>query len=131
MALSCRVYRVLGANTENLFTKTVILRSQDRLQHEHPYVHWGGVVPLPAYIKRADGSLHRNGIASVDRISKIHRTDLPARCLFADAYGPVISPRGPSYVDRLPFDPHLLVLNRDKVCDYCFFGGPDKTSPLP
>jgi len=131
MALSCRVYRVLGANTENLFTKTVILRSQDRLQHEHPYVHWGGVVPLPAYIKRADGSLHRNGIASIDRISKIHRTDLPARCLFADAYGPVISPRGPSYVDRLPFDPHLLVLNRDKVCDYCFFGGPDKTSPLP
>jgi hypothetical protein len=131
MALSCRVYRVLGANTENLFTKTVTLQSEDRLQHDHPYVHWGGVVPLPAYIKRADGSLHRNGIASVDRVSKIHRTDLPTRCLFADAYGPVISPRGPSYFDQLPFDPRLLASNRDKVCDYCFFGGPDKTSPLP
>jgi hypothetical protein len=122
---------VLGAQDENLFTKTVTLKSEDRLRHDHPYVHWGGVVPLPAFIKRSDGSLRRNGIASVDRVSTIHRTDLPTRCLFADAYGPVIAPRGPIYVDALPFDPKLLAHNRDKVCDYCFFGGPDKTSPLP
>jgi hypothetical protein len=81
MALSCRVYRVLGDRSENLFTKTVTLKSEDRLRHDHPYVHWGGVVPLPAFIKRSDGPLRRDGIASVDRVSKIHRTDLPTRCL--------------------------------------------------
>ncbi|HET9649267.1 MAG TPA: hypothetical protein VFP34_13710 [Microlunatus sp.] len=129
MSLECRVYRTLGTTIENRFHTTVTLKPSDRLDHSHPYVHWGGTVPLPAFVKTADGSLTRNGLASVDRRSKIHRTDLPGRCLFADAYGPVIT-QHPDYLDALPFPETELSLHRELVCDYCFFGGPDKSSPL-
>lgn len=128
-SLECRVYRTLGTRTENLFNQTVTLKPTDRLEHSHPFVNWAGTVPLPAFVKTADGSLTRNGLLSVDRRSKIHRTDLPGRCLFADSYGPVIT-QHPIYLDTLPFPKSELVLHREQVCDYCFFGGPDKTSPL-
>jgi hypothetical protein len=126
MSLDCRVYRTLGTTLENLFHKTITLKPTDRLDHSHPYVHWQGTVPLPVFVKRADGSLTRNGLASVDRKSKIHRTDLPGRCLFADSYGPVITEH-PDYLDDLPFPKAELAHHRHLVCDYCFFGGPDKT----
>jgi hypothetical protein len=33
------------------------------------------------------------------------------------------------YMDALPFPLEELVARRAAVCDYCFFGGPDKNSP--
>ena len=33
-------------------------------------------------------------------------------------------------MDELPFPLEELVAHRGLVCDYCFFGGPDKDEPL-
>jgi hypothetical protein len=34
------------------------------------------------------------------------------------------------YLDQLPFAEQDLLQQRAQVCDYCFFGGPDKDVPL-
>ena len=128
MSLTCRLYRTVGSNTENLFNQTVTLRADDPLDRSHPFVHWHAVVPLPSFVPGPDGALHKNGIPFVDRTSTIHRTDLPGRCLFADGFSPGVVP---TYLDKLPFPESDLVGQRHRVCDYCFFGGPDKSVPLP
>jgi hypothetical protein len=128
MSLTCRLYRTLGSATENRFNQTVTLRATDPIDRRHPFVHWHAVVPLPSFVPGPDGALHKNGIPSVERTSKIHRTDLPWRCLFADQFSPDVTP---VYLDQLPFPVTDLAGQRHRVCDYCFFGGPDKSVPLP
>lgn len=128
MSLSVRLYRTLGDRTENLFNQTVRLRADDPLDRRHPFVHWHAVVPLPSFVPGPDGTLHKNGIPFAQRTSKIHRTDLPGRCLFADGFARDVRP---DYLDELPFPESDLVTQRDRLCDYCFFGGPDKSVPLP
>ena len=34
-------------------------------------------------------------------------------------------------VDTLPYDWDHLYKNRHYLCEYCFFGGPDKKKPFP
>jgi hypothetical protein len=44
-----------------------------------------------------------------------------------------LSPSGYSkclYLDELPFPIEEINAHRDELCEYCFFGGPDKFIPL-
>jgi hypothetical protein len=36
----------------------------------------------------------------------------------------------PEYLDELPFPRDEIMLKREQLCDYCFFGGPTGTVPL-
>lgn len=126
LALTCRVYRTMGAAAEDLYTSTVRLRNDDRLDRRHPYVRWRSHVRLPAFI-REDDVFVPNPLPFIDRVSTIHRTDLPGRCLFADQYSSFAEP---VYMDALPVAHERVVAERNEFCDYCFFGGPDKDTPL-
>jgi len=63
----------------------------------------------------------------VPKQSAIHRTAVPGRCsmLMRAAYKAKFL-----YLDELPFPVAELNNHRDELCEYCFFGGPDKTVPL-
>jgi hypothetical protein len=117
-AVSLRVYRPMLGRTKEIGAWSVTITVEDRLDRTHPYVWWDGW---------ANGSYKE---------SVLHRTAAPGRCLMIE--------RAPlrtrfRYVDELPFPVAELTLHRggteaDRrshiVCDYCFFGGPDKTVPL-
>jgi hypothetical protein len=128
VSLECRVFRVLGAATHNLFNKSVRLAAVDDLDPSHPFVRWHANVALPAFTVEADGSVTKTGIPFVERYSRIHRTDLAGRCLFAARTSSFAA--GREYLDALPFPASEILFNRRHVCDYCFFGGPDKRTPL-
>lgn len=127
LSLSCHVYRSFGPAIESLHFGSVALTLDDPLDSRHPFVRWRHTVPVPFVQVEADGSTTKLGEPLVERFSKIHRTDLPGRCLFAHQYSSLAEPE---YLDDLPFPRSDLVRLRARVCDYCFFGGPDKNTPL-
>ena len=116
--VSLRVYRPLQGRTKEIGSATFGIEIMDRLDRSRPYVWWSGW---------AVGS---------PKESVLHRTATPGRCLMVE--------RAPQrttfqYVDELPFPVAELHLHRggtvadrrsEIVCDYCFFGGPDKDVPL-
>ncbi len=116
--VSVRVYRPLQGRTKEIGSAQFGIEVMDRLDRSRPYVWWSGwAVGGP-------------------KESVLHRTATPGRCLMVE--------RAPQrtkfqYVDVLPFPVADLHLHRggtdaarrsEIVCDYCFFGGPDKTVPL-
>ena len=70
--------------------------------------------------------------------SKIHRTHLTERCAMLGSiaqplsppHGETFPPKEIEYLDVLPFPAEVLAEQRRQVCDYCFFGGPDKNVSL-
>jgi hypothetical protein len=89
-------------------------------------VHWRRQTQVPEVMVDANGNHHRLGANWITRYSVLHRTDLPGRCLFADAG----VQSQPEYLDELPFPRDEIMLKREQLCDYCFFGGPTGTVPL-
>ncbi|NUP05873.1 MAG: hypothetical protein HOW73_07435 [Polyangiaceae bacterium] len=136
--IQCRVYRPVLSQTEELFQEEKTLTVSDRLDRGRPFVRWRHSVYVPnvrvSYDqgRRVDQIL---GYDSVVRQSKIHRTAYPGRCRFATQYSSHVrfdgTPDRPmlEYLDTLPFPVEELPQNRRQVCDYCFFGGPDKNVP--
>ena len=74
----------------------------------------------------------RNGYRQrkVVRRSKIHRAPGKGGCRFSDQYLDLPGQPGKFVSLRrftgLPFEMNDIEAHRDKVCPYCFFGGPDK-----
>lgn len=138
----CRLYRALAEETVELFSGSLELRVGDRLDRTRPYVRWSHTVFVPQVeVTSANGERVPRVVDHqfVRRTSDIHRTAIPGRCRFADAFSPRVlpapDPRAPEspcleYLDELPFPVSELAANRQQLCDYCFFGGPDKTVPL-
>jgi hypothetical protein len=119
--ITCRLYRSAGGITEDLFNKTVYIQSVDpRPDAVKPYVQWAHRVTY------SNGFRKRK----VVRRSKIHRVPGKGGCRFSDQY--LRLPGNPAkFVSLrrftgLPFAWSEIENNRDKVCPYCFFGGPDK-----
>lgn len=127
-SISCRVYRPLGSAVDELVNQTVNLRIEDRLDRTHPFVRWRHHVYTPQVTKHANGQRELVGYNYIERVSAIHRTDVPGRCRFADQFSHK-HVQTPEYLDALPFPTAELVARRAQVCDYCFFGGPDKSTP--
>lgn len=145
--IECRIYRVLGAVTEEIFNSSLSLSIVDTLDRSHPFVRWRHWVFAPIVKVEPNGSHTLSGMRLSWRNSRIHRTDVPGRCQMVSKYSlhypgppftefghwaPAIPTPAPEmeYLDTLPFDREDLIKNREKLCDYCFFGGPTKTMPL-
>ena len=117
--ITLRVYRPLLGRTKEIGSAKVTMTIADRLDRTHPYVWWSGWA------------------AGARKESALHRTKVPGRCTMAD--------RAPfrtllTYLDDLPFPEEEIGQHRQqdpagnhhlKTCDYCFYGGPDKSALLP
>ena len=135
LRMTCRVYSTLGPITTDLFNTTVALRVTDVLDRSHPFVQWRHQVYTPVVRVEPDGSHTQLGFNLVERLSNIHRTAVPGRCRMVSRYSDKVSRTADQsphleYSDALPFPHDQLVARRAVVCDYCFFGGPDKNVPL-
>jgi hypothetical protein len=119
--LSARVYRSGGGPSFDYLNTTRTISISDRLDRSHPYVHWHHHIPTPEVV---DGK--QIGWRQNSRQSVIHRTDVPARCKFVASFSAEVEQ--PDYLEALPFPLDELAANRDDVCDYCFYGGPTKTT---
>ncbi|KWU26425.1 hypothetical protein [Burkholderia cenocepacia] len=108
-----------------------IVSISDPLDRHHKFVHWG---PYPVWFQNA-GTTDAQGQMDVYkhiRRSKIHRVAVFARC---NALKDIYRRRGDGvwvpdwqYFDELPFPAEHAdrPIERRMLCDYCFFGGPDK-----
>lgn len=128
-SINCSVFQK-GSPKELLASHTVQLTVEDRLDRTHPFVQWDHQACVPR-VERVQGILRQTGWDYVERSSKIHKTKLPGRCRMAGQYSPQTWPISLHYSDSLPFPADQLSEHREMLCDYCFFGGPDKETPLP
>lgn len=138
LKISCRVYRTLGEDIEDFYNGYLIVCFRDRLDRSHPYVRWYHYVYTPDVRVEEDGSHTILGGHIKYRISRIHRTDVPGRCLMVSRYSISKPARfrpsraiGVEYLDQLPYRNAELNSHRHEICDYCFFGSPVNTQLLP
>jgi hypothetical protein len=115
-AVWVQVYLQLQGRVKQLGVCGFSVQIADRFDRHHPYVRWEHQVLIPGGYER--------------RRSAIHRTSLDGRCSMADRASWTTEFE---YLDALPFALSDAVANRAVLCDYCFFGGPDKSMlrPLP
>jgi hypothetical protein len=100
-------------------------------------IRWPHEVYEPVVIAGSDGSRILSGYELQSRHSRIHRKACPGRCRMVSCYSKNVhtnasAPSELECLDVLPF-PHnqeQIIDNRRILCDFCFFGGPDKTVPL-
>jgi hypothetical protein len=124
--VSCTATLTLGNQVGQIWFGRQTITIYDNLDRHHKYVQWG---PHTVYFKNqgTDGEWW-----SHNRISHIHRTAVSPRCLMLRiAATDGVFPGGISYLDELPFAWQYLNGHRKPLCEYCFFGGPDKTDPFP
>lgn len=129
----CSVLLTIGAQTGEIWSDEVTITVTDNLDRRHPYVQWG---PHTAYFKNAGTGGHW---WAATRTSRIHRTAISARCqmlkraaqrsLAKQSSSTKFAPM--TYFDQLPFPVNDLNGERGPLCEYCFFGGPDKVVPYP
>jgi hypothetical protein len=135
----CKIEITLDGQTGQLWTGEEHVWIADYLDRKRKFVQWG---PHRAYFKNAGTN---DEWWTHVRLSKIHRTSVEARCLAVRNRGDAAfnslawkSIRGTlwTYFDTLDFFTEAdwaanLTRWRHLLCDYCFFGGPDKKNPLP
>ncbi len=131
ISMSVRVTRQLATSSVTVFQANGAVFDRGLISRAHPYVRWlrGSVVPWVR--KEADGSLTPLGLRTINRLSAIHRTDVPHSCLFIEPQTGSSGSIDYTYLDQLPFPESDIVRHRAVLCDYCFFGGPSSTRPLP
>jgi hypothetical protein len=132
LLISCRIYRTLDTISE-LFGGYTDIRVMDWVDRSHPYVHWTHDARAQEARVERDGSVTVLGNHVKHRRSKIHRTDLPLRCHNV-RWGVIPIDKNKlkvEYLDELPFPPEEIARSREQLCDYCFFGGPDRNVTLP
>jgi len=111
----------LGSQVGEIWSGSQTIPIVDSLDRHHKYVHWG---PIGVFFMNA--GTDKQWWTRVRR-SRIHRTALSARCREVRR-----SKKGTrKYFDTLPFEWEDLNQHRIPLCEYCFFGGPDKSVPFP
>ena len=105
----------------------ILSRLQDRAKK---FVQWGPYQILyPKYPLTVDGyNYGQPDWVLLSKKPKIHKTDIDVRCKFVAFHTQNVELR---YFDELPFPEDQLLENRHMICDYCFFGGPDKNDLTP
>lgn len=123
----CTVTATIGTQKGVIFSDEVVVEIPDDLDRTRNFVVWG---PHRVFFANAGTN---NESWTHNRTSKIHRTATGARCMMlrqrAEAT-PRMRPRF-RYFDTLPAEWNPLAEHRHFLCDFCFFGGPDKTTPFP
>lgn len=138
LLVSVRVVRELGPITEQLFSATMTVKVRDFLDRSHPFLRWRHEVRVPSIRVDTDGIRTVQGYPLQRRVSKVHRTAIPGRCRMVQRMSlhrvtvpePVPAVVGIEYLDVLPFAREELDGHRSEVCEYCFFGGPGRVTPL-
>lgn len=132
--VTCRVYRPWGVMTQELWSGSLLVPIEDRLHRHKPYVKWTRNVFYKGYTAKV-GMPNRKPLGWVEDRRKwvIHKTDPDERCRFADQYTPKLGKDDLDYLDVLPFPETEadMLANIDKLCAYCFYGGPDKSGQSP
>jgi hypothetical protein len=130
LVVTCTAVRRFGAVQEKIATDSCTLVISDRLDRSHPYVSWRHQTYSPITQTQLNGQVQVIDYWAEYRKSAIHRTDVPGRCSNAARFS---EDAVPQYHDALPFALVDIDFHRDLLCDYCFWGGPDKTElkPLP
>jgi hypothetical protein len=140
-AVSCRVMMTLGSAAGEIWSGKQTIIIADALDRSRPFVEWGG-----KYVHFSNVGTGGKYWTRYSR-SRIHRTAVAARCrmLRARVFGRQLALEHPEenwaaldgpgpefhYLDTLPWPWADLKFHRKILCEYCFFGGPDKTSPYP
>lgn len=130
----CRIRLSRGGQTGEIWSGVQTVAITDILDRRRRYVQWG---PHSVFFKNegTGGSWWTR-----TRTSRIHRTAVSARCLMLRQAAQAHSLTGPdagqyftgvTYLDTLPVPANDLYAHRGPLCEYCFFGGPDKTTPYP
>jgi hypothetical protein len=121
--VNCTATLTLGSQIGEIWSGKKTIPILDKFDRHHKYIEWFHTV----YFTNAgtDGKIWWR-----DRRSRIHRIAVSARCKMLREIGHKFgTPR--KYRDKLPFAWDQLSANRKILCEYCFFGGPDKTEPFP
>lgn len=128
----CRIYRPWGVATQEIWKGELLIKIEDRLHRDKPFVRWERTVFFKNYSAKLNNP-SRKGLGWTEERRKfaIHKTDPDERCLFADGYTKKLNKDELIYLDELPFPESEIKHNMDQVCEYCFFGGPDKVNPKP
>ena len=131
----CTVELTLDGQTGEIWTDVQGVSISDYIDRHHKYVEWG---PHVVHFKNEGTGDHW---WQHTRRSRIHRTAVSARCrmlqqvakehaaAFTDPAYHLFT--NVTYKDVLPFSWAHLNNHRKPLCEYCFFGGPEKTTSLP
>jgi hypothetical protein len=131
--VSCRCVRLLGYRVDTVFTGQIAVSVPDAFDRHHPYVHWNHQAFFPAPGPPPPPGKHQPYWGR-SRISAIHRTEPRVRCLEMRRRtlpDPRIKSVGYQYLDALPPGLGAHGRNGPRVCQYCFYGGPTKSTLLP
>jgi hypothetical protein len=135
--ISCIATLTLGNQVGEIWSFSEQLEINDLLDRSHSFVHWGPhdvVFAAPGYTAQAPIFWCHT------RNSRVHRTAVAARCqmLKLKAVSVITTTARKKrnfvplkYIDDLKFDWSTLLMHRKILCEFCFFGGPDKLVPLP
>lgn len=130
--IRCRVYRPWGVTTQEIYYKEITITIADRLHRDKPYVRWESDVFYKGYTaKLKDENRQPLGWINEKRKSQIHKTDPDTRCGYADRYTDKLTKDDLIYLDTLPFPESDIKLHLNEICEFCFYGGPDKVNPKP
>ena len=134
-AVRCTIELTVGGQTGEIWTHVQKVSISDYIDRHHKYVEWG---PHIVHFKNQGTGWHW---WQHTRRSRIHRTAVSARCrmlqLVAKEHAAAFNDPAyqlftiVTYKDVLPFSWANLNNHRKPLCEYCFFGGPEKTIPFP
>jgi len=127
LKIKCTVTATLGNQVGDIWTDERTLLIDENLDRHHKFVQWG---PKQVFFNNpgTGGEWWTH-----NRSSRIHRTATGGRCRMMRQVASKTPRMRPKlrYSDVLPFTWAHLFQNRHYLCEYCFFGGPDKTVPFP
>jgi hypothetical protein len=137
--IRCVATLTVGSQVGEIWRGEQVLTIDDILDRRHSFVTWG---PHDVVFSAPDSTPANPHSWSHVRRSRIHRTAVAARCKMVkakaiDELQP--HPKRPSHKPKVPLVYHYdlpfawedLLSYRRKLCDYCFFGGPDKAAARP
>jgi hypothetical protein len=123
----CTVTATLGSQVGVIWSDEVVVVIDDDLDRSRNFLEWG---PHRVFFANAGTN---DETWSHDRTSRIHRTATGARCMMLRQRAEASPRQRPKfrYFDTVPHPWDQLANHRHFLCDFCFFGGPDKSTPFP
>lgn len=123
----CTLTLIAGDTVGEIWSDVATLRIEDKLDRRQSFVEWG-----PKWVRFHNAGTNGAMWSRYSR-SRIHRTAVAARCRALWIATTLGLPKGTRfhYFDYLPWGWEGVPFHRTELCEYCFFGGPDKTVPYP
>jgi hypothetical protein len=145
----CAATLTLGSQVGDIWTGKKIIPVLDGIDRRHKYVKWASEVFFQNegtggnwWTQKRKSRIHRTAVSSrclasrelgAERLSDLIQSSdkFPADWVEANRRRLEVLDVGLTYFDTLAFEWSELNRHRVPLCEYCFFGGPDKTVPFP